>query len=253
MTSPSPIHSSSSAAAWQEEPEAAAMFARTLRALAEAQRQEEARQRTPVASQPAQRQPLISLGPLPRGPQGRSRGRPLQPAAAPARAEKPAPAQKVAEPERAPATTNAPLADGPSLVRKTPVAERQTAIQKIPAAREALAARKPRRPQNPPLLLRAWNWLKERNALSSKKQLRVSETVSLGDKRFVAVVHVQGQKFLIGGGTAGVSILAELDNRDAAGSETVEGKASEQNPALETESDSASFQPLLAYAGGRSR
>lgn len=43
------------------------------------------------------------------------------------------------------------------------------------------------------------------------KQLRVAETVSLGEKRFVAIVQVEGQRFLIGGGAAGVSLLTELD------------------------------------------
>ncbi len=249
MTSPSPIQSPSSHVGWQEEPEAAALFVKTLRALAEAQRQEEARQKPSVAAPATQKQPLTSLGPLRRGPQGTAKGKPLQPAAAPARAERPALVQKkVAEPERAPAGTNSSLVDKPLLVRKPLAAERPAALQRVPSAREALAARKQRRPQKPPLLLQAWNWLKEKNALSSKKQLRVSETVSLGEKRFVAVVHVQGQKFLIGGGTAGVSILAELDNQ-----ETVEGKAPEQNPAPETEMAPALVQPLVACAGGRSR
>ena len=42
------------------------------------------------------------------------------------------------------------------------------------------------------------------------RRLRVSETVSLGEKRFVSIVELDGQAFLIGGGTAGVSLLAEL-------------------------------------------
>jgi hypothetical protein len=60
-------------------------------------------------------------------------------------------------------------------------------------------------------LLRAWSWINRKYALSATKQLRVAETVSLGDKRFVAVVHVAGQKFLIGGGAQGVSLLTQLD------------------------------------------
>jgi flagellar biogenesis protein FliO len=39
--------------------------------------------------------------------------------------------------------------------------------------------------------------------------LRVSETVSLGDKRFVALVNVGAREFLIGGGTQSVSLLAQ--------------------------------------------
>jgi hypothetical protein len=60
-------------------------------------------------------------------------------------------------------------------------------------------------------LVRAWSFLNRKCALSATKQLRVAETVSLGEKRFVAVVHVAGQKFLIGGGAQGVSLLTQLD------------------------------------------
>jgi len=66
----------------------------------------------------------------------------------------------------------------------------------------------PRKQTN--LLFRAWSWLNRNYSMSSNKQLRVAETVSLGDKRFVAVVQVEGRKFLIGGGSAGVSLLTQL-------------------------------------------
>ena len=42
------------------------------------------------------------------------------------------------------------------------------------------------------------------------RRLRVSETVSLGDKRFVSIVEVDGVDFLIGGGVANVSLLTRL-------------------------------------------
>lgn len=61
-------------------------------------------------------------------------------------------------------------------------------------------------------LLRVWSWLNRKYTLSAAKQLRVAETVSLGEKRFVAVVHVAGQKFLIGGGSQGVSLLTRLED-----------------------------------------
>ena len=61
------------------------------------------------------------------------------------------------------------------------------------------------------LLVRAWAWLKKNQRFTAAKKLRVSDTVTLGDKRFVAVVHVEGQRFLIGGGSSGVSLLAQLD------------------------------------------
>lgn len=65
------------------------------------------------------------------------------------------------------------------------------------------------------LAMRAMEWVKKSRSFSAGKQLRVSDTVSLGEKRFVAVVHVEGKKFLIGGGTAGVSLLTQLTGADA--------------------------------------
>lgn len=60
------------------------------------------------------------------------------------------------------------------------------------------------------LALRAIDWIKKNRTFSANKQLRVSDTVSLGEKRFVAVVHIDGKKFLIGGGSSGVSLLTQL-------------------------------------------
>jgi hypothetical protein len=77
-------------------------------------------------------------------------------------------------------------------------------------------------------LLRVWSWLNRNYSMSKTKQLRVAETVSLGDKRFVAVVQVEGRKFLIGGGTAGVSLLTQLgtenDGDTALGTTTGSGR-----------------------------
>ncbi len=42
------------------------------------------------------------------------------------------------------------------------------------------------------------------------RRLRVNETVSLGDKRFVSIVAVDGVDYLIGGGAASVALLTRL-------------------------------------------
>jgi flagellar biosynthesis chaperone FliJ len=58
---------------------------------------------------------------------------------------------------------------------------------------------------------RIWQWLQERQkARAGERSLRLEETVSLGQKRFVAVVKVDGQRFLIGVGTSEISMLAPL-------------------------------------------
>jgi hypothetical protein len=66
------------------------------------------------------------------------------------------------------------------------------------------------RPPAAGLLARAWGLLRTKYALTTTKRLRVAETVSLGEKRFVSIVCVEGREFLIGGGTSGVSLLAQL-------------------------------------------
>jgi hypothetical protein len=59
-------------------------------------------------------------------------------------------------------------------------------------------------------LVRTWDWIHAKYALSATKRLRVTDTVTLGEKRFVAIVSVEGREFLIGGGTSGISLLANL-------------------------------------------
>ena len=62
------------------------------------------------------------------------------------------------------------------------------------------------------LLCKGWNWLQQRlKTQQSKKRLRVCESVSLGEKRFIAVVQVDGEQFLVGGSSSSVSTLAHLE------------------------------------------
>lgn len=44
----------------------------------------------------------------------------------------------------------------------------------------------------------------------SLRQLRLAETVSLGDKRFVALVEVGPERFLIGGTSQALTVLGQL-------------------------------------------
>jgi hypothetical protein len=66
---------------------------------------------------------------------------------------------------------------------------------------------KPQMPQG--LLGSLFSWL--RGGAPARKQLRLVETVPLGEKRFVAIIHAQGRKYLVGGGTSGVALLTSLD------------------------------------------
>ncbi len=56
-----------------------------------------------------------------------------------------------------------------------------------------------------------WEWLKDRRSLQFRsKRLTVTETVSLGDKRFVSIVKVDDRHFLIGGSASTVNLLTDL-------------------------------------------
>ena len=68
------------------------------------------------------------------------------------------------------------------------------------------------------LLSRAWRWIQERQAArSTTRRLKVTETVSLGEKRFVAVVQVDGLQFLLGGSATNVTLLAQLNATETFG------------------------------------
>jgi hypothetical protein len=60
-------------------------------------------------------------------------------------------------------------------------------------------------------LTRAWSWLHSKYHYTATKRMRVSETVSLGEKRFLALVNIEGREFLIGGAASNVSMLAQLE------------------------------------------
>ena len=63
-------------------------------------------------------------------------------------------------------------------------------------------------------VLEAGRWLQRSGlravAQARPRRLRIRETVSLGDKRLVAIVAVDGVEYLIGGGTTNVCLLTIL-------------------------------------------
>jgi len=78
--------------------------------------------------------------------------------------------------------------------------------------------RKPKDPKpskqklsKPSTMTRALSWLKKQYPPMQEKRMRVTENVPLGEKRFVALVTVDGREFLIGGGPSGVSLLSQLE------------------------------------------
>jgi len=71
---------------------------------------------------------------------------------------------------------------------------------------------------NAGLLTRALNWVRTRQlGRSNTRRLQVAATVSLGEKRFAAVIQIDGLQFLVGGGATNVALLAQLDGKGSFG------------------------------------
>lgn len=52
--------------------------------------------------------------------------------------------------------------------------------------------------------------VRQQQSRSCARRLRLEETISLGQKRFLALVQVDGQRLLVGGGATEVTLLANL-------------------------------------------
>jgi Flagellar biosynthesis protein, FliO len=61
-------------------------------------------------------------------------------------------------------------------------------------------------------LASAWNWTWQQvKSRQVRKRLRVCETVSLGEKRLVALVEIDGEQFLLGGASGALTTIARLE------------------------------------------
>jgi flagellar biogenesis protein FliO len=93
------------------------------------------------------------------------------------------------------------MSSSPQLDQLTPVADRTPSLPHAEIWVEAL-------------LLKLWSalqWITRRvKVQQSRKSLRICENVSLGEKRFIAVVQVDDERFLIGGSSGSVSLLSRL-------------------------------------------
>lgn len=65
------------------------------------------------------------------------------------------------------------------------------------------------------VLVAACRWIHARTravvAGRASRRLNVTETVSLGEKRFVSILCVDGEQFLLGGSSSNVVLLAKLE------------------------------------------
>jgi len=66
------------------------------------------------------------------------------------------------------------------------------------------------------LITRLINWIQTHQlGRTNVRRLRVAETVSFGDKRFVAVLQIDGYQYLVGGGATNIALLAKLNHRES--------------------------------------
>lgn len=65
-----------------------------------------------------------------------------------------------------------------------------------------------------------WKWLTRCGAgawaSGVPRRLRIAETVSFGEKRFVSILQVDGEQFLVGGSSSNISLLAKLESEQGA-------------------------------------
>jgi flagellar biogenesis protein FliO len=55
-----------------------------------------------------------------------------------------------------------------------------------------------------------WQWIRRAAKARKPRRLRVCETLSLGDRRFLAVIEFDRQEFLVGGTGSSLEVLARL-------------------------------------------
>ncbi len=56
-----------------------------------------------------------------------------------------------------------------------------------------------------------WQWLRGAVLHRRARRLRISETLSLGDRRFVAIIEFDGQEFLLAGCGNSLELLARVE------------------------------------------
>jgi flagellar biogenesis protein FliO len=135
-------------------------------------------------------------------------------------------------------------------VRNTAIVQETAPIRNAPRIENVAALQNAAVLLNPTgLLSRAWRWIRERQtARSNPRRLQVTATASLGEKRFVAVIQVDGRQFLIGGGPTNIALLAQLD-----GNESFEDRLQETMAATEEAPVRKPVKPVAKPAAKQAR
>ena len=62
------------------------------------------------------------------------------------------------------------------------------------------------------VLKNAWQWVRRAASVRKGRRLRVCETLSLGERRFLAIIEFDRQEFLVGGSGNSLELLARLQD-----------------------------------------
>jgi flagellar biogenesis protein FliO len=99
------------------------------------------------------------------------------------------------------------------------------------------------------LISRLWGWFKARQfAHSSDRRLRVAATASLGEKRFVALIQIDDQQFLVGGGSGNVVLLAQVNAKEEFGNMLQENMSEPRLQPAKRASKPATRRPIVKPA-----
>ena len=105
----------------------------------------------------------------------------------------------------------------PATTAEEPLPAPEETCHEVKISENTNESANPQRAPGQSWLMRVWDWvLRKLSTQNTKKRLRVCETVSLGEKRFVAVIQVDGEQFLVGGSSNSVSTLARLEYKNFA-------------------------------------
>jgi flagellar biogenesis protein FliO len=91
-------------------------------------------------------------------------------------------------------------------------------------------------------LARIWQWLTALGRSHPSRQLRLQETLALGERRFLAVIEFERQKFLIAGTGNSVAMLTPLPTEWSAKLNPAPEAAHEEVPTWEFASGGAGSQ-----------
>jgi len=99
------------------------------------------------------------------------------------------------------------------------------------------------------LVAEVWRRVRRMSSRTSKR-LRLCETLPLGERRFVAVVEFENERFLLGGTASSLALLARLRETDASAANPAKGWSGDEPGARERERHGTQTRVNALWSGG---